>query len=144
MIRSRLDQADAGPYGHLIQRLAFALEEVDTATRLRAEPPAELELSGLSAAELALISAYLEGDLPWLSGWHAAAVELAQIERRALNTEVPSKVSGKTIERRSPLTRKRQPLCCALCGTASDWQHGQGALACKLCGSQLFRAGNSR
>ena len=128
MRRSRAGTADPGPYGHLLQRLALALEEADTAVRMRTEVPTELELSDLSLAELALIRAYVEGDLPWLRGWHAAA------EEQAAN---PAPVAA----RRSGLARKRQPLCCALCGAVCDWQAQTGVAACRVCGSQLFRAG---
>lgn len=61
----------------LLQRLALALDEADTAERLRDEHPTELELRGLSEAEMGLIRAYLDQDLHWLRGWHAAAEELA-------------------------------------------------------------------
>ena len=50
-------------YERLLQRLALALEEADTASRLHAEPLRELELDGLSPAELELIRAYLNRDL---------------------------------------------------------------------------------
>lgn len=143
MRRSRPDAAEAGPYGHLLQRLALALEEADTAVRLRAEPQAELELSGLTAAELALIRAYVERDLPWLRGWHAAAEELAQTEPQPFRPE-PARLPVRAILRRPLLGRKHLPLCCALCGMAADWKSGHGVQACKVCGSQLFRAGNPR
>ncbi|MBF7730917.1 hypothetical protein [Pseudomonas sp. N040] len=144
MRRSRLDAAETGPYGHLLQRLALALEEVDTASHLHREPPVELELSGLSRAELELIRAYTERDLPWLRGWHAAAEELAQAEPRSLRPPAEGRQPLKTSVRRPLLARKRQPLSCALCGSLADWKYGKGAQACKTCGSQLFRAGNPR
>ena len=144
MRRTKPDVLDTGPYGHLLQRLALALEEADTAVHLRAEPPTELELSDLTLAELALIRAYLEGDLPWLRGWHAAAEELAQVERRAEPADPLVRLPLRAPERRSALFRKPKPLCCAVCGTLAEWKTAEGARACLLCGSQLFRAGSPR
>ena len=138
MRRSRADSAPAGPYGHLLQRLALALEEADNAAQLRSEVPAELELSGLTPAELQLIRAYIKRDLPWLRGWHAAAEEVA------LNQEPVSRLPLKQLERKPLVARKRQPLQCAVCGSVADWKRGQGILPCPTCGSQLFRAGNPR
>ncbi|MCF4983444.1 hypothetical protein [Pseudomonas syringae] len=57
-------------YGRLIDRLGLALETASTSVRLRNELPAELELKGLSRAEVQLIEAYLEKD----SGDAGAAV----------------------------------------------------------------------
>ena len=73
MAHRRRAAVDSGLYGRLLQRLALALEEVDSASRLGQAVPHELELSGLSAAELQLIHAYLDRDLNWLQGWHAVA-----------------------------------------------------------------------
>ncbi|ARA82984.1 hypothetical protein AAY86_15805 [Pseudomonas amygdali pv. tabaci str. ATCC 11528] len=50
-------------YERLIDRLGLALETASTSVRLRNESPAELELKGLSSAELQLIEAYLEKGL---------------------------------------------------------------------------------
>ena len=47
-------------YEGLIDRLGRALDAARTAGRLRDERPVELELRGLSRAELELIKAYLE------------------------------------------------------------------------------------
>lgn len=138
MRRSRSDVAPAGPYGHLLQRLALALEEADNAAQLRSEAPAELELSGLTPAELELIRAYIKRDLPWLRGWHAAAEEVA------LNQEPVGRLPLSRPERKPVVARQRQPLQCAVCGAAADWKVGQGILPCQTCGSQLFRAGNPR
>jgi len=149
MAELRRTEAVGGLYERLLQRLALALDEADTAARLRDEQPCELELSGLTPAELDLIRAYLDRDLHWLCGWHAAAEELALIEQqpvrpgrlsRTNNNKAPSKPPVKL----KPLFKGRQQLCCALCGTAAHWQRGQGIQACMACGSQLFRAGNPR
>ena len=86
MAVARQAERGDGLYGRLLQRLALALEEADTASRLHAEPLRELELDGLSPAELELIRAYLNRDLHWLRGWHAAAEELALIQRQALRS----------------------------------------------------------
>ena len=71
----RASVTGGGLYERLLQRLALALDEADTAERLRDEHPTELELRGLSEAEMGLIRAYLDQDLHWLRGWHAAAEE---------------------------------------------------------------------
>ena len=141
MRRSRSAVDDPGPYGHLLQRIALALEEVDSAELMQIEPPAELELSDLSLAELALVRAYLEGDLPWLRGWHAAAEGMVQIDRRAAPEDPLVRLPLRAPERRMPQLRKPKPLCCAVCGTLAEWKTAEGACACLICGSQLFRAG---
>jgi hypothetical protein len=132
----------SGLYERLLQRLALALEEADTANRLQAEPRRELVLDGLSPAELELIHAYLNRDLHWLRGWHAAAEELALIQRQPLRSAKPG--SGRRISKLKPLMKRRQALCCALCGTPVSWHRGQDAQACQVCGSKLFRSGNPR
>ena len=67
----------SGLYERLLHRLALALDEADTATRLRDEEPLELELKGLTPAEMELIRAYLDRDTRWLRGWHAAGCHAA-------------------------------------------------------------------
>ena len=129
MAELRRAEVGGGLYERLLQRLALALQEADTATRLHQAPPDELELSGLTPAELELIRAYLDRDLNWLRGWHAAAEELALIEQ---------------LPRGKPMIKKRQQLCCALCGAVARVQRGEGVLPCSACGSKLFRAGQSR
>lgn len=56
-----LQRKAAGPevYERLLNRLALALDAARTADRLRDERSVELELRGLSPAELELIRAYL-------------------------------------------------------------------------------------
>ena len=129
MAELRRAEVGGGLYDRLLQRLALALQEADTATRLHQAPPDELELSGLTPAELELIRAYLDRDLNWLRGWHAAAEELALIEQ---------------LPRGKPMIKKRQQLCCALCGAVARVQGGEGVLPCSACGSKLFRAGQPR
>ncbi|CAD5107618.1 hypothetical protein [Zestomonas carbonaria] len=141
-------EVEGGLYERLLQRLALALEEAETAQRWRDERPGELELRGLSSAEVALINAYLDHDLSWLSGWHAAAEELALIERRALRPLRPQRNGVRAGAARTPgvkssLKRRRQ-LCCALCGTPANWQPGLGVQGCETCGSQLFRTQKPR
>lgn len=147
MAQLRQAEDKGGLYERLLQRLALALEEADTATRLRDTPPSELELRGLTPAELELIRAYLDHDLHWLRGWHAAAEELAAIEQLPGPSSQPVrqvfKVTHKPLGRRSMLKR-RQQLCCALCGAAAQWQPGEGVLPCVSCGSKLFRSGPAR
>lgn len=132
----------SGLYERLLQRLALALEEADTASRLHAEPRRELELDGLSQAELELIHAYLNRDLHWLRGWHAAAEELALIQRQPLRGVKPA--ASRRVGKVKPMMKRRQALCCALCGTSVSWHRGQDAQACQACGSKLFRSGNPR
>lgn len=144
----RKDEA-GGLYERLLQRLALALDEADAATRLHAAPPEELELSGLTPAELDLIRAYLDRDLNWLRGWHAAAEELAVIEQLPVKAGRAAALprgrdSDKALTRGKPPIKKRQQLCCALCGTAAQMQRGEGVLPCVACGSKLFRAGQPR
>jgi len=80
----RQAQLSSGLYGHLLTCLDVALAEADTATRLRSEAPGELELRDLTHAEVQLVRAYLEQDLRWLCGWHAAAQAQAAIERQTV------------------------------------------------------------
>lgn len=136
-----------GLYERLLQRLAIALEEADSLSVLSAQPPRELELRGLTAAEMQLIRAYLDRDLDWLRGWHAAAQEMAQIRQLKSSRKV-GRFGRKTIVKApgkaSPSLKRRIQLCCALCDTVAGWQFGSGAQVCKACGSQLFRASNHR
>jgi hypothetical protein len=147
MVESRHTELP-GLYGRLLQRLALALDEADNASRkpVDSSQEHELELSGLSPAELQLVRAYLDQDLSWLQGWHAAAQELALLEQQSVAVARPGRSSIKPLHkapvRLNPLLKRRQQLCCALCGTAANWLHGQGVQACGSCGSQLFRAGS--
>ena len=143
-----LRRADArgSLYERLLQRLALALDEADSMGRLSAETPGELELRGLTSAELELIRASLDHDLNGLRGWPAAAEELAQIEQlpvRAAKSEraLERAVSQALDTTQVPLSQQLQ-LCCALCGVVIDWQPGSGVQACAACGSQLFRSSN--
>ncbi len=142
MAVARQEERSGGLYERLLQRLALALEEADTASRLHAEPLRELELDGLSPAELELIRAYLNRDLHWLRGWHAAAEELALIQRQPLRST--KSAGSRSLGKLKPLMKRRQALCCALCGTSVSWHRGQDAQACQACGSKLFRSGNPR
>ncbi len=144
----RRAQGSGGLYERLLQRLALALDEAESMGRVSAEVPRELELRDLTSAELELIRAYLDRDLNWLRGWHAAAEELAVIEHWPARTLKPSrpavKFAGKALAKSKPLSKRRVQLCCALCGVVADWQPGQGVQACLSCGSQLFRARDPR
>ncbi|AEF23420.1 MULTISPECIES: hypothetical protein [Pseudomonas] len=66
------------PYGRLLERLTVALVEADNLAQLTREPPPDMEVRGLSADELALITAYLARDRAWLTGWHATAARQYQ------------------------------------------------------------------
>ncbi len=139
----RASVTGGGLYERLLQRLALALDEADTAERLRDEHPMELELRGLSSAEMGLIRAYLDQDVHWLRGWHAAAEELALLEpfpgpraapcapRCASEPSAPGAAPAAAAMRAVWLAGRLepQPGCVAL------YVH---------CGSQLFRSGNGR
>ncbi|WP_248751266.1 hypothetical protein [Pseudomonas sp. MWU15-20650] len=60
MVESQLTLTKPQLYEGLIDRLGRALDAASTAGRLRDERPLELELRGLSQAELELIKGYLE------------------------------------------------------------------------------------
>ncbi|MFP6849903.1 MAG: hypothetical protein VCA57_14480 [Pseudomonas sp.] len=147
MAELRRSAPAGGLYERLLQRLAMALDEADSLSGLSAQPSRDLELRGLTAAEMELIRAYLDRDLSWLRGWHAAAQEMAQIEhlpsaRKGLRSA--SKISAVLPGKSKPLLKRRLQLHCALCATPAGWHSGSGVQACKACGSQLFRASNHR
>lgn len=147
MVGLRQAESRGGLYERLLQRLELALDEAHSQRGQRTEPPAELELRGLSPYEVELINAYMEHDLNWLRGWHAAAEELALLEhvpaRKTRLNSAASKPLAKVELRSKSFSRRRQPLCCAVCGVPADWQAGSGVRACGACGSQLFRANQS-
>jgi ribosomal protein L37AE/L43A len=58
--------------------------------------------------------------------------------------KLPSRVANKSVARGKPVIKKRQQLCCALCGAVAQVQRGEGVLPCISCGSKLFRAGQPR
>lgn len=60
MAGSQRNATKSEVYERLIDRLGMALDAARTAGRLRDERPAELELRGLSTAEIELINAYLD------------------------------------------------------------------------------------
>ncbi|MFV3333947.1 hypothetical protein ACNFIA_23680 [Pseudomonas sp. NY15437] len=138
----RASASGSGLYERLLQRLALALDEADTAERLRDECPVELELRGLSSAEMELIRAYLDQDVNWLRGWHAAAEELALLERAP--ARAPRHVRHPVPPSRPRLVPRPQQLQCALCGSPVAWSRHQGVLPCTSCGSQLFRNAKAR
>ncbi|WP_374286810.1 hypothetical protein [Pseudomonas fluvialis] len=130
MAEWRLMQARDGVYERLLQRLALALERAEQNLQLSPGGEAELELTGLSPSETELIRAYLRRDLHWLRGWHAAAEELAQLERQQL-PPLPGRRPA------APLDGRGQ-LCCALCGAVLP-EARTAMQACAQCGSTLFR-----
>lgn len=139
MAEVRYAKCEGDLYERLLQRLALALEQADITSSLPNDTVRELELVGLTAAELELIHAYLEGDLQWLRGWHAAAEELMQIQREPL---ISGKlIRGRVIRAGGLRVRRRTGLFCALCGAPVSWCSGQESQACQACGSRLFRAG---
>ncbi len=69
---------ESDPYERLLTRLTAALSEADNLAQLSSEPPPDMEVRGLSADELALITAYLARDRAWLTGWHATAARQHQ------------------------------------------------------------------
>ena len=71
MVESQVKAMKPELFERLIDRLGLALDVARTSVRLRNEVPAELELRGLSRAEMELINAYLDS-MP--VGMHAGAV----------------------------------------------------------------------
>lgn len=144
----RRTQGGDGLYERLLQRLSVALVEAENMERVSANPAQELELRDLTSAELELIRAYLDRDLDWLRGWHAAAEELALIEHWPPRTLKPRRPAGRPVTKpqtkAKPFAKRHVQLCCALCGVAADRQLRQGVQACRVCGSQLFRAHDPR
>ncbi len=129
---------DDGLYGHVLQQLSMALagaspEQAD-------DELAELEIHGLSPAEVELIHAWLRHDWQWLAGWHAAARQQAQLARRpaaVLKKRLPASPPGRLgRERNPPLSHG---LSCAICGSQADWLVRPGLVICPVCGSQLMR-----
>ncbi|MCU1727764.1 hypothetical protein NTD86_12295 [Pseudomonas sp. 7P_10.2_Bac1] len=59
MVESQCKAINSEVFERLIDRLSVALDSAKTAVQLRNERPAELELRGLSRAELELINVYL-------------------------------------------------------------------------------------
>jgi len=60
-------QHESDIYAHLLRRIALALEGAETDRTFHNRSSVELEISGLSGIELALIQAYLQHD-PELHG----------------------------------------------------------------------------
>lgn len=135
-------QADEGNlYGRVLQRLSVALEEAERAADDDTGAATELEVGGLTPAEFDLIRAYLQQDAQWLSGWHAAAEEQAQLVRQATRPALRNVLRhhpGKRTKQ-APLSLQRA-MNCALCGASVNWPEGAGPVACSACGSQLLRA----
>ena len=125
-------------YDRLLQRLAVALEQVDEQSLLNEAH--EVELKELSHAEMELIKAYLQRDVRWLQGWHAAAEELALLEKQdaAYGASVADPALSKAPPSNAPA------LCCALCATPLLWTQGQEPSACPNCGAQLYRPRRDR
>lgn len=137
-------QADEGNlYGRVLQRLTVALEEAERTAGDGSGTTTELEVGGLTPAEFDLIRAYLQQDSQWLSGWHAAAEEQAQLVRQATRPALRNVLRhhphpGKR-SKQAPLSLQ-QTMNCALCGASVSWPEGAGPVACSACGSQLLRA----
>ena len=106
------------------------------------EHPEELELRGLSGAEMELIRAYLEQDVHWLRGWKAAAEELALLENNPPRSVRTTRLLNGSAKPR--LAHRHLQLLCALCGTPVAYSRGQGVMPCASCGSQLFRGARGR
>ncbi len=137
-------QVDKGNlYGRVLQRLTVALEEAERTAgdSDSASVTTELEVGGLTPAEFDLIRAYLQQDAQWLSGWHAAAEEQAQLVRQATRPALRNVLRHHPSKRgrQAPLS-VQQTMNCALCGASVTWPEGAGPVACSACGSQLLRA----
>lgn len=127
-------------YGRVLQRLTLALEEAERTASLGGDASGELEIGGLTPAEFELIRAYLQQDARWLSGWHAAAEEQAQMGRLASRPTLRGlrQHPGKS-SKQAPLAL-RQVLTCAICNATVNWPETAGPATCSSCGSQLLRA----
>src|SRR5690606_2809973 len=86
-----------GLYGRLLQRLALALEDARSNPGSSGQESLELDVQGVSDAELELIRAYREGDLQWLRGWQAAAHELAFIRQRGEGNQTAGQPAGNSL-----------------------------------------------
>lgn len=75
-------------YERLIDRLGLALETASVALRLRDELPQELELRGLSTAELEFIEAYLKQGAPAADS--AAITEVKGVEGSFIVSREPT------------------------------------------------------
>lgn len=154
MVETRRSERSDGLYGRLLQRLALALDEAEMSRRLHDVEPQSVELKGLTDAEIELIQAYLKRDLHWLQGWHAAAAELEHLKQQAQlpllsRAQMGERVPGSPWTPARLLTgkaagKRRQQLCCAMCGTQVPWMRGQGVQPCPACGAQLFRPAKPR
>ena len=135
-------QANEGNlYGRVLQRLTSALEEAERSTGNETGAATELEVGGLTPAEFDLIRAYLQQDSQWLSGWHAAAEEQAQLVRQATRPALRNVLRHHSVKRsKQSQPTLQQAMSCALCGASVQWPEGAGAVACSACGSQLLRA----
>lgn len=136
MVERSNSEHSTGLYGRLLERLSLALDEARTAEQMGKQEPLELELRGVSAAELELIRAYRENDLQWLRGWQAAAEEFAFLNRQ------PAPGPGQEPTR---MTRTHAALfSCALCGEALGESLSRAEPVCRRCGSRLFCSGTAR
>ncbi|MCJ8170665.1 hypothetical protein [Atopomonas sediminilitoris] len=117
-----------GLYERLLERVVHALEDADEHSAEGGAAPAEVDLEGLSEEEVAWLRAFVQRDLQWLRGWHAAARRM-----RSLTLCQQSE---------PPATLNDEPcgLVCALCQTSLIQQPRKGVQPCPNCGSSLFRA----
>ncbi|MGE8335914.1 hypothetical protein [Pseudomonas laurylsulfatiphila] len=95
MVESQQKATKPELYERLIDRLALALEAARTAGRLRDERPLELELRGLSAAEYALVKAYLDRSERETHGCLSEAVKQLDAPRSAKIIWLKDKVPGR-------------------------------------------------
>jgi|SRR5437868_1742275 hypothetical protein len=103
MVESQVKAMKPEMYERLIDRLGLALDVARTAVRLRDEVPAELELRGLSRAEMELINAYLKS---YPVGGQGGSVGLAPAESNRSANVVWLK--DKTLEKGMTRSRSRQ------------------------------------
>lgn len=128
--------SSADLYDRLLHRLAVALEQADEQTLM--DESHEIELKNLTHAEMELIKAYLQRDVRWLQGWHAAAEELALLDKQNSGSGAALGVPSQAAAPHGPA------LCCALCATPLLWSDGQTPAACPNCGAQLYRPRRDR
>lgn len=124
-----------GLYERLLERVAHALEDADDLSAKGGVAPAEVDLEGLSAEEVAWLRAFVQRDLQWLRGWHAAARRMRAMSLAQAEAEPPKEL----VDGGEPFG-----LVCALCETTLIQQPRKGVEPCPSCGSRLFRAVNRR
>ncbi|WP_278445449.1 hypothetical protein [Stutzerimonas kunmingensis] len=121
-------------YGRILHRLSAALAEAGDGLPLSPDE-AEVEINGLTGAELALIRAYLMRNEQWLAGWHAAAQEQASLGRGA---RWPGSRGGGLLRGKRSAAVLQTELRCVRCQSEVPLPGLPGEVVCDQCGSRLL------